>query len=77
MNKLQLDEFLRLDMHIDNEYDLIRQNANKQFRLRNEILQIGHNTENKEKKILELKQQQYRLKGRAWIESEVKEIKNG
>ncbi len=76
MNKQQIDEFLRLDMNIDKEYDTIRNNGNKQFRLRNEILKLGHDSERKEKKIIDLKKQQYRLKGRVWIKSEIKEIKD-
>jgi len=34
MNKQQIDEFLRLDMQISQEYDAIRNNGNKQWRLR-------------------------------------------
>ncbi len=75
MNKQQIDEFLRLDMNIDREYDVIRNNGNKQWRLKNEILKLGHDTERKEKKIIDLKKQQYSLKGRTWIKSEVKEEK--
>ncbi|KKN56681.1 hypothetical protein LCGC14_0569980 [marine sediment metagenome] len=75
MNKQQIDEFLRLDMNIDKEYDVIRNNGNKQWRLKNEILKLGHDTERKEKKVIDLKKQQYRLKGRTWIKSEVKEEK--
>ncbi len=76
MNKQQVDEFLRLDMNIDKEYDAIRNNGNKQWRLKNEILKLGQESTRKEKMILDLKKQQYRLKGRAWIKSEVKEEKN-
>ncbi len=75
MNKQQLNEFLRLDMQIDGEYDSIRNNGNKQWRLKNEILKLGQESTRKEKKIIDLKKQQYRLKGRAWIKSEVKDIK--
>ncbi len=75
MDKKQIDEFLRLDMNIDKEYDAIRNNGNKQWRLKNEILKLGHESTRKEKMILDLKKQQYRLKGRVWIKSEVKEIK--
>ena len=75
MNKQQIDEFLRLDMQISQEYDAIRTNGNKQWRLKNEILKIGQESTRKEKKVIELKKQQYRLKGRTWVESEVKEIK--
>lgn len=70
MNKQQIDEFLRLDMNISNEFDEIRNNGNKQFRLKNEILKLGHDSEKKGKKIIELKKQQYRLKGRTFIELE-------
>ncbi len=73
MNKQQIDEFLRLDMKIDQEYDGIRNNGNKQWRLRNEVLKLGQETSRKEDKIIDLKKQQYRLKGRAWINSEIKE----
>ena len=73
MNKQQINEFLRLDMQISQEYDTIRSNGNKQWRLKNEILKIGKESTRKEKKIIDLKKQQYRLKGRVWIESEVKE----
>ena len=75
MNKQQIDEFLRLDMNIDKEYDAIRDNGNKQWRLKNEILKLGQESTRKEKKIIDLKKQQYRLKGRVWIKSEVKEEK--
>ncbi len=75
MDKKQIDEFLRLDMNIDKEYDAIRSNGNKQWRLKNEILKLGQESTRKEKMILDLKKQQYRLKGRAWIKSEVKEEK--
>ncbi len=75
MDKKQIDEFLRLDMNIDKEYDAIRGNGNKQWRLRNEILKLGQESTRKEKMILDLKKQQYRLKGRVWIKSEVKEEK--
>ncbi len=77
MNKQQIDEFLRLDMKIDQEYDAIRSNGNKQWRLKNEVLKLGHDTSTREKKIIDLKMQQYRLKGRVWIKSEVKEDKKG
>lgn len=73
MNKQQIDEFLRLDMQISQEYDGIRSNGNKQWRLKNEIYKLGQESARKGKKIIELKKQQYRLKGRTWIESEVKE----
>ncbi len=73
MNKQQVDEFLRLDMQISQEYDAIRNNGNKQWKLKNEILKLGQESTRKEKKIIDLKKQQYRLKGRAWIKSEVKE----
>ena len=76
MNKQQIDEFLRLDMNIDKEYDAIRNNGNKQWKLKNEILKLGQETTRKEKKIIDLKKQQYRLKGRVWIKSEIKEIKD-
>ena len=75
MDKKQIDEFLRLDMNIDKEYDVIRGNGNKQWRLKNEILKLGQESTRREKKIIDLKKQQYRLKGRTWIKSEVKEIK--
>ena len=75
MDKKQIDEFLRLDMNIDKEYDAIRNNGNKQWRLKNEILKLGQESTRKEKKIIDLKKQQYRLKGRTWIKSEVKDIK--
>ena len=75
MDKKQIDEFLRLDMNIDKEYDAIRSNGNKQWRLKNEILKIGQETTRKEEKIIDLKKQQYRLKGRTWVKSEVKEEK--
>ena len=75
MNKQQIDEFLRLDMNIDKEYDAIRSNGNKQWRLKNEILKLGQETTRKEGRILDLKKQQYRLKGRTWVKSEVKEEK--
>ncbi len=75
MNKQQIDEFLRLDMNIDKEYDAIRDNGNKQWRLKNEILKLGQESTRREKKVIELKKQQYRLKGRAWIKSEIKEDK--
>ncbi len=75
MNTKQIDEFLKLDIKIDQEYDAIRDNGNKQWKLKNEVLKLGHDTSTKEKKIIDLKKQQYRLKGRVWIESEVKEIK--
>ncbi len=75
MDKKQIDEFLRLDMNIDKEYDVIRGNGNKQWRLKNEILKLGQESTRREKKIIDLKKQQYRLKGRAWIKSEVKEDK--
>ena len=75
MDKKQIDEFLRLDMNIDKEYDAIRSNGNKQWRLKNEILKLGQETTRKEKKIIDLKKQQYRLKGRTWVKSEVKEEK--
>ena len=77
MNKAQVNEFLRIDMQIDQEYDSIRNNGNKQWRLKNEILTLGQENTRKEKKIIDLKKQQYRLKGRAWIKSEVKEEKKG
>ena len=73
MNKQQIAEFLRLDMNIDKEYDTIRSNGNKQWRLKNEIFKLGQESARKEKKIIDLKKQQYRLKGRVWIKSEVKE----
>ena len=75
MDKKQIAEFLRLDMNIDKEYDVIRDNGNKQWRLKNEVLKLGQESARKEKKIIDLKKQQYRLKGRAWIKSEVKDIK--
>ncbi len=75
MNKKQIDEFLRLDINIDQEYDAIRNNKNKQWRLKNEILKLGQENTRKEKKIVDFKKQQYRLKGRTWVESEVKEEK--
>ena len=75
MNKQQIDEFFRLDMQISQEYDAIRNNGNKQWRLKNEVLKLGQETTRKEKKIIDLKKQQYRLKGRVWIKSEVKEDK--
>ena len=75
MNKQQIEEFLRLDMNIDQEYDSIRNNGNKQWRLKNEILKLGQESSKREKKIIDLKKQQYRLKERAWVKSEVKEIK--
>ena len=77
MNKQQIDEFLRLDMNIDREFDAIRNNGNQQWRLKNEILKLGQDTARKEKKVIDLKKQQYRLKGRTWVNSEVKEIKDG
>jgi len=73
MNKQQIDEFLRLDMQISQEYDAIRNNGNKQWRLRNEIFKLGQESASKEKKIIDFKKQQYRLKGRVWIKSEFKE----
>ncbi len=78
MNKKQIDEFLRLDIQIDEKYDLIRNNGNKQWRLKNEILKLGQENTRNEKKIIDLKKQQYRLKGRSWIKSEVdiEKIKN-
>ena len=75
MNKQQMDEYMGLDLKIDQEYDSIRNNGNKQWRLKNEVLKLGQETTRKEKKIIDLKKQQYRLKGRAWIKSEVKEEK--
>ena len=75
MNKQQVNEFLRLDMQISQEYDTIRNNGNKQWRLKNEILKLYQESARKEKKIIDLKKQQYRLKGRVWIKSEVKEEK--
>ena len=76
MNKQQMDEYMGLDLKIDQEYDSIRNNGNKQWRLKNEILKLGQEAARKEKKIIDLKKQQYRLKGRAWIKSEVKEIRD-
>ncbi len=76
MDKQQMNEYMRLDMNIDKEYDAIRDNGNKQWRLKNEILKLGQESTRKEKKIIDLKKQQYRLKGRVWIKSEVKEIKD-
>ena len=76
MNKKQIEEFLKLDIKIDQEYDAIRNNGNKQWKLKNEVLKLGHETSTREKKIIDLKKQQYRLKGRVWIESEVKDIKD-
>ena len=76
MNKKQIDEFMKLDIKIDEEYDSIRSNGNKQWKLKNEVLKIGHETSRRENKIIDLKKQQYRLKGRVWIESEIKDIKD-
>ncbi|KKK98213.1 hypothetical protein LCGC14_2645010 [marine sediment metagenome] len=60
MDKKQIDEFLRLDMKIDQEYDGIRNNGNKQWRLRNEILKLGQETTRKENKIIDLSETQMR-----------------
>ncbi len=75
MSKQKIDEFLRLDMQIDQEYDTIRTNGNKQWRLKNEILKLGQESTRREKKVIDLKKQQYILKGRVWVKSEVKEEK--
>ncbi len=68
MNKKQVEEFMRLDMKIDEKYDKIRNNKNQQWRLNNEILRLGQENGREDKKIIELKKQQYRLKGRIFIE---------
>ena len=65
-----MKEYLRLDMNIDDTHDKIRIEKNKQWRLRNEILKIGHTITNMEKKLNDLMQQKYRVKGRAWVELE-------
>lgn len=75
MNKQQIDEFFRLDMKISQEYDEIRNNGNKQFRLRNEVLKLGHDTERRDKTLIDLKKQQYRLKGRVFIDLEEEKVK--
>lgn len=61
---------MRLDMQIDQQYDTIRNNKNKIWRLHNEQLKLAQENGRRERKIIELKKQQYGLKGRAWVKLE-------
>lgn len=77
MNKRKIDEYLRLDLQIDKEFDEITNTKNKQYKLKNEILKLGHEVSKKEKRLLDLMKQKYRLKGRVWIDlNEKLDLKN-
>lgn len=76
MTYTNMKEYLRLDMNIDDISDKIRVNRNQQWRLKNEILTIGHLIERFEKKLTDLTKQRYRLKGRIWIKLEEEDANN-
>ncbi len=70
MNQQKFNEYMRLDLNIKNLEDNSRSKRNEQWKLTNEKLKLGHDIEKNQKKVIDLKKQQYGILGRAYVELE-------
>ncbi len=70
MNQRQTQEYLRIVFKKKDLIDNIKRKRNEQWRLRNEILQIGQQIGKTERKVNDLEKQQYRVLGRTFVEDE-------